>query len=456
MCGIAGIHIKPEQRGKLPVGQMLDELLLGIEHRGRDATGFINMNFDRGLQIDKAAIPASKFIRKRKKIIGNAQSVLGHTRLATQGPKEKNENNHPVQFNTTFVTHNGVIYNDAELFRKFDWQRPAEVDTVAIAAMLHEIGFDQAEGALEELEGSFAIAAVDVEQPGKLLLARGSGSPLFMFESKHLILWASTREAIKKMWGRCFGTPPADSRIVNIPEGRCFLYDNGELVRTVEFKPKTFSYYGAGWSTFTGSRTVPFGFGRGLWDDDLDDDEETTYERRGYWIKNNDGTQTWKEFSTPAKKVKEDDLEHHLDVVRTYQEWVEVDAPLHLQAISAAAAEARLETDLALWLMFFSDWELVKNDESLNAVYKHLQDLYAEHYDRLLLKYGDRDNPKGTDRPDTPPFPIGGKELSCIECGKDLDDEDSVMRCGACLAERALENVKGTSLAVVPASAGGE
>jgi glutamine phosphoribosylpyrophosphate amidotransferase len=54
MCGIAGIH----RRGTAPVprlGKLADGLLLGISHRGSDATGFLAMKDDGSVQTQKFA-----------------------------------------------------------------------------------------------------------------------------------------------------------------------------------------------------------------------------------------------------------------------------------------------------------------------------------------------------------------------------------------------------------------
>jgi glucosamine 6-phosphate synthetase-like amidotransferase/phosphosugar isomerase protein len=85
MCGIAGVHVKSAHLGRFPLDRFVDELFLGIEHRGRDASGYVAVNDEGEVMMQKAPVKASLFTRKRKTIPNSARTVLLHTRLATQG-----------------------------------------------------------------------------------------------------------------------------------------------------------------------------------------------------------------------------------------------------------------------------------------------------------------------------------------------------------------------------------
>ena len=180
MCGITGVYLKnpaivDTENDRIQFDRFIDELLLGIEERGRDATGFVAVR-DTHVQLDKKAIPADSFIKTRKRswLDGGTRMVLGHTRFATQGHQSHFENNHPVMYGSTFVTHNGHIHNDDAVYEQLELDRYAEVDSSAIAASLHWHGFAKAKDALEMLGGGFAIAAIDpVNQPGTLLPRKG-------------------------------------------------------------------------------------------------------------------------------------------------------------------------------------------------------------------------------------------------------------------------------------------
>lgn len=216
MCGIAGIHVKERYKGQLPLDDMLDYLLVHIAERGKHATGFVSVNFGgKGVTLSKKDVEAAVFIGERAQPdMEKVQTILAHTRWATQGPQHNNENNHPVVFGTCFATHNGHISNDAEVVEEFDLKahRPAEVDSIAIPIALASCGMGSIENikkGLEKLAGGMACAVIDpIKHPGKVVLAKGSTSPLFVLHHRTGFYWASTKEAIEFMWGNLIGTPP--------------------------------------------------------------------------------------------------------------------------------------------------------------------------------------------------------------------------------------------------------
>lgn len=241
--------------------RFIDHLLLGIEERGTDATGFVAQTATGTTVLDKKDIPASSFIKTRKRLPQNIRSVLLHTRLATQGSPSNWLNNHPVNYGSVFTTHNGTIRNDDRLFDDV-LQKPrlAEVDSEIIPALLDHYTFDQAHQAFEKMSGGFATASIDpVRYMGMVLLAKGNSWPLVLHENKHFVIWASTEKAIKEAWGECLGTPSA--KYEHLGDGdMVFLSD------TVDRQPKSFKYkYTSGYSG--GSRTSSYG-----WYTDADED----------------------------------------------------------------------------------------------------------------------------------------------------------------------------------------
>ena len=222
MCGIAGIHVKDNALGRFPVDRLLDPLLLKIEHRGKEATGYVAVTESGDIAHEKGPQIASDFIKTRKRLPSKVRTLLLHTRLSTKGDPDKNENNHPVIYGSCYATHNGIIRNDDEVFEKLDIERTAEVDSIAIPAAFNYHGFgalDDIKDALEELGGLYAIAAIDPEQkPGRLVLAKGPASPLWVLNHPKAIVWASTRSAIEDAWGGILGTPP--KRKANFKNGK--------------------------------------------------------------------------------------------------------------------------------------------------------------------------------------------------------------------------------------------
>jgi len=244
MCGIAGVHVKRHQVVKSHEGleKFVDTMLLGIEHRGKHATGFVARSFDGKVVIDKGAVTASDFIKTRDKLPENLQTVLLHTRYWTKGDPENHANNHPVMSGTCFAVHNGHIKNDDELFKDMNLSRIAQVDSEAIPAVVAAMGFENHEEYLGKFEGAMATAIINpIDFPGRLVLAKGAGSPLVYVETDKFILWASTAEAIHQAWASVLGTPPAKEKFISMKYGSFMVFDGDKKIEG-DFKPKVQAY----------------------------------------------------------------------------------------------------------------------------------------------------------------------------------------------------------------------
>lgn len=259
MCGIAGIHRRTD-RPLRRVGKLADELLLGIENRGRDSTGYLALHDDGTVQIDKEPVTARKFTRSRALFGEGVRTLLLHTRYATKGAVNR-RNAHPVVSGPIAAVHNGTIYNDDHVFRVTGVERTAQVDSEAIPAVVRAVGWDQAADALATLMGGAATAIVDVTRPREVILARLRSYPLVMLVTDDLVVWASTEMAIRAAWRITYGTQPKGEWI-NVPEFT-LIRVNGNLTTEaiedlsppkpkVQPRPWTRTVYGSGHTT-TGS-----------------------------------------------------------------------------------------------------------------------------------------------------------------------------------------------------------
>jgi predicted glutamine amidotransferase len=213
MCGIAGIL----RVGKEPIAaEQLKSLLLGIQHRGTDATGIAIQN-GKDVHVYKTDEIAWKFIEAKQTaafleehLLPETDVVLLHTRAATQGDPAEFKNNHPMWAGKSAVIHNGMIQNDDELFKEMGG-RKAETDSDVIRAIVDKYGMTK-KGIkqLQRLRGSCAAAIVSTEFPGKLMLLR-AGSPLVLGKTDEQLIWCSIKEPIhraariwRKQWGIWF------------------------------------------------------------------------------------------------------------------------------------------------------------------------------------------------------------------------------------------------------------
>ncbi len=173
MCGIIGYV------GSKEVVPIILEGLKKLEYRGYDSAGI-------------AVFEEGKINRRRVKgkIAELEESLndeplkghygVGHTRWATHGrPSEENAHPHQDCTGSLVVVHNGIIENYLQLKKKLQQEGHAfqtETDTEVIAHLIekyYENSLEQAvRQALAELEGDFAIAAVSVKDPEKIVAAK--------------------------------------------------------------------------------------------------------------------------------------------------------------------------------------------------------------------------------------------------------------------------------------------
>ena len=180
MCGIVG-YVGPKKSAS-----MLIDGLKRLEYRGYDSAGVSIMN-EKGVETRKAKGKISQLeqVIRGNPIDGNVG--IAHTRWATHGPpNECNAHPHHDCTGTIAVVHNGIIENYGALRKMLTDHGHtfvSETDTEVLAHLI-EAAFD---GNLEEavadslhlVEGTYGIAVVSSNDPGKIVAAR-KGSPLLL------------------------------------------------------------------------------------------------------------------------------------------------------------------------------------------------------------------------------------------------------------------------------------
>ncbi len=183
MCGITGAVA---ERDVVPI---LIEGLKRLEYRGYDSAGLTILNNQSG-ELKRQRV-AGKVHDLEAKLDDNPLSShlgIAHTRWATHG-KPSQENAHPhLSKNTVAVVHNGIIENYSPLRQQLEqhgYTFHSETDTEVIAHQIHyhlQQGKDlyaAVQATVQILEGTYAIAVVSSQYPGRLLAAR-RGSPLII------------------------------------------------------------------------------------------------------------------------------------------------------------------------------------------------------------------------------------------------------------------------------------
>ncbi|MEL0302332.1 MAG: glutamine--fructose-6-phosphate aminotransferase, partial [Rhodobiaceae bacterium] len=179
MCGIVGVV------GLQDCAETLLDSLKRLEYRGYDSSGIVTRAAD-GFVMNRAVgkLSALSATMRDRPLAGH--SGLGHTRWATHGGvSERNAHPH-IADNRVAIVHNGIIENHAALrdeLRAAGHEFASETDS-EVLAHLFLAAFDQGmspqeagAGVLSQIEGTFALAAMHVDHPDMMIVARNA-SPL--------------------------------------------------------------------------------------------------------------------------------------------------------------------------------------------------------------------------------------------------------------------------------------
>ena len=201
MCCLFGIvdyrhNMTVKQKNKI-----LSALATAAEVRGTDATG-IAYNSAGTLKIYKRPWPARHM---RFRVPEDANVIMGHTRMTTQGSAKKNCNNHPFIGKTAggsfALAHNGVLWNDGWLRKVQELPKvPIETDSFVAVQLIEQkntLDFRSLQYMAEQVEGSFTFTVLDTED--NLFFVKGD-SPMciYQFHKLGFILYASTEEILTK------------------------------------------------------------------------------------------------------------------------------------------------------------------------------------------------------------------------------------------------------------------
>jgi glucosamine 6-phosphate synthetase-like amidotransferase/phosphosugar isomerase protein len=232
MCGIAGYSLASASDVDRTVAARA--LLAGIAERGADAVGYAHRNGGPVL-IHKQRSGASALL-ERIEVPPQTTQLLVHVRDFTKGHPGLEANNHPIRHGAVVGVHNGTIVNDDELFARHEIARAEPGMTVdsEIIFALAERSRGRTARSLEQLVGSMAAAWLDEARP-ELLLARGTGRPLWVGTAPGELFFASTRLALELVERYASRT----LRKGTVSEGRVLAVDAGRVVARARFQPDT-------------------------------------------------------------------------------------------------------------------------------------------------------------------------------------------------------------------------
>jgi glucosamine--fructose-6-phosphate aminotransferase (isomerizing) len=209
MCGIFGFVAGA---GAEIESSALKNLLVSLfklsESRGREASGVCLRTGD-AIHLLKSPVAASALVQTEdfhrtlealsNRASGHSIAAIGHSRLVTNGSGSFNDNNQPVSRDGLVGVHNGIIVNDAALWKELGLTPRAELDSEVILALVaRELGkgseISTAVGAaFARLEGAATVALLPTGLPS-LMLATNTGS-LYVQYSRQLSLFVFASES---------------------------------------------------------------------------------------------------------------------------------------------------------------------------------------------------------------------------------------------------------------------
>lgn len=181
MCGIVGFA------GRERAVPYLISCLERLEYRGYDSAG-IALSGERRIDVTKRkgklSVLTNELLSKKQ---SDSCCGIGHTRWATHGvPDEKNAHPHLSRNGYFAVVHNGIIENYQKIKNeliKGGCVFSSDTDTEVIAQLLEKNYRGDFASAVKEtlshLEGSYAVAILCKDYPGKIFCSRW-GSPIVL------------------------------------------------------------------------------------------------------------------------------------------------------------------------------------------------------------------------------------------------------------------------------------
>ncbi|MBQ2654024.1 MAG: glutamine--fructose-6-phosphate transaminase (isomerizing) [Methanobrevibacter sp.] len=202
MCGIVGCILKNDD----DVAPILFDCISKLEYRGYDSIGLATY-FDNKIHIKKDKGKIEEVDKKLDLTDMPGYFGIAHVRWATHGdPSKMNSHPHVDEENSVAVVHNGIIENYLEIKEQLTLEGhvfKSDTDTEVIPHLIEKFmdeGFDLEHAVRKTIgiiEGAYAIAAISVNEPDKIVATR-KDSPLIVGIGEKGYYLASDSPAILK------------------------------------------------------------------------------------------------------------------------------------------------------------------------------------------------------------------------------------------------------------------
>jgi glucosamine--fructose-6-phosphate aminotransferase (isomerizing) len=234
MCGIFGYT------GKNAASAILIDGLEALEYRGYDSAGM----YISDVGCVKAVGPVKNLREKMDAMfIPQGTSGIAHTRWATHGePAEINAHPHTDCSEGIWLTHNGIIENYKMLRERLlslGHSFRSQTDSEVLAHLIEEHGkegndFENAVlVALKEIRGTFGLAIMHKNHPGKIFAAR-MGSPVALGIGEEQNFIASDPSPILRHTNSIIYLHDGEAAVITPTFHRIFTLDSVAVIRSPE------------------------------------------------------------------------------------------------------------------------------------------------------------------------------------------------------------------------------
>lgn len=233
MCGIVAAAAQRE------VSEILLEGLRRLEYRGYDSAGMALIDDQAQLHLHKREGKVAELEKAWAQEPYQGSTGIAHTRWATHG-EPSSINAHPhTSGNRVALVHNGIIENHATLrdeLRESGYEIISATDTEVIVHLLHRELINGStlikamQTVVKRLEGAYALAAVDTQQPDEVVGAR-KGSPLVVGIGIGENFLASDQMALRQVTDRFIYLEEGDFVQVTPSSVQVYAADGRAVVR---------------------------------------------------------------------------------------------------------------------------------------------------------------------------------------------------------------------------------
>lgn len=244
MCGIGGVSTrKPFGREEAII---CHRLLESLTRRGEDAWGYFDgeiVHKEPGSFLD-----SPKYLTLPDDLVASGTNTfLCHTRFATKGDPEENQNNHPFELDSLTLAHNGMLYRTDE----FENVWGIDTDSFWMLYWLNEeykrLGNmpEAIDKGVDHVTGSYAIWTYCMDDQAAYLFRMANRLVESYFTSERDIVvfgsdWLSLLDAldigpIRRRFKLLL------NRVQPVPPGLIYIVKNGTMEKDGKFKPRRMS-----------------------------------------------------------------------------------------------------------------------------------------------------------------------------------------------------------------------